>query len=692
MTGEREGGDGAGDNRETAAAAPTGERRDRTDTDDRYSAQTRAGGWLFGDRVGLALFLGALCFGMLTWRAGIFITDNGTLARTLEALAEGRLWVEEAEGDYLVAPGAEERDGLVYGRNYGQLVASLPALFALRLLDAVADLRVSVVALWHLAGLGFAVVVSDLLDRRRTGTLAAAPVVLGSFLLNLVLATRLEEPDLPLLALQATALVVTALGATMLYRLLAMQGSRRVAVLAGAASVLALPVGFWAAIPKRHVFTVLAVLTVLYLFALSRRPGGQPLPAVSRVLAVGEGLRGDEGRTGGEGLRGDEGRTGDEGLRDDEGRTGDEVPLARAGAYAVVGLLTWVHAAEGLFVFVVLVAVDVPTAPRNDLRSLAVVGVVFGLSMLPTLATNLLVTGEFARPPRTLGGGVTAPAAGGSGGSGGAAAGGDSPLETLADIVPVGVVAWFLRNILTLVQDSLVAAGDPERLSNVFVRSAGSDLTGSRPGFIGDAEFAGANLSVLESAPVLALGVAAVAGWLARARERLARLRRVEPTVVLAVGLAIAFVALYLSLLPLYTQITQRYLLAVFPLVLYALARSPVVERLVDREGRLACWSYAAGVLVGGQLVLAAVLVQDLPVGEAAQLNAKLSLGAAALVLATSLPSVRTRRFDRGAAVAVGLACAAATVFVLVAHLHYFETTGEALLPVVEEITEFLSV
>ena len=610
----------------------------------RRDARTRAGRWLFGDRVGLALFLGALCFGVLTWRAGIFINDSGALVQTLDALAEGRFFIEEVRGDYVYPPGTNERDGLVYGRNYGQLVASLPALFVLRLLDAVADLRVSLVAAWHLAGLALAVVVGDLLGHRRTGTLVAAPLVLGSFLLNLVLATRLGEPDLPLLALQVTALVVTALGATVLYRLLAMQGSRRVAVLAGAASVLALPVGFWAAIPKRHVFTVLAVLTVLYLFAVSRRRVGRTIPGVG------------------------------------------ELPLARAGAYAVVGLLTWIHAAEGLFVFVVLVAVDVPTAPRNDRRTLAAVGVVFGLSMLPTLVTNLLVTGELARatgygraPQRPWWPG------GGAGTSGGGAGAEGGALETLADLAPVSAVAWFIRNILTLVQDSVVTADDPKRVYNVFVRSAGSDLAG-------DAEFAGTNLSVLESGPVLALGVAAVAGWLASARERLGRLRQVDPTVVLAAALAVAFVALYLSRLPLHTQITQRYILPVFPLALYVLARSAVVERLVDRGGGLACWSYAAGVLVGGQLVLAAVLVRDMPVGEAAQLNAKLSLVAAALVVVTTLPTLRSRRFDRAAAVAVGLACAAATVFVLVAHLHYFEGTGEALLPVVQWLTERLSV
>jgi hypothetical protein len=297
------------------------------------------------------------------------------------------------------------------------------------------------------------------------------------------------------------------------------------------------------------------------------------------------------------------------------------------------------------------------------------------------------VTGDLIQPPRTLGGkGVTAPAAGGSGGTGG----GEGLLEGLADLVPVSVVGWLIENILVLVRDSVAVLDEPGRVYNVFVRSAGSDLTGGQQYLIGNPEFAGTNLSVLESAPVLALGVAAGAGWLATVRGEPGRLRRVDPTVVLAVGMAVAFVAVYLSRLPLYVQITQRYLLPVFPLVLYALARSSVVARLVERSSGLACWSYTAGVFIGGQLLLVAILARDLPPGEAAQLNAIVALVAAVLVLATSLLTVWTRRFDRATAVAVGLACAAGTVFILVAHLRYFGGTGEAVLPVVQELTDLL--
>ncbi len=345
------------------------------------------------------------------------------------------------------------------------------------------------------------------------------------------------------------------------------------------------------------------------------------------------------------------------------------------------------HAAEGLFVFAALVAVDLPTAPRNDRRSLAVVGAVFAVSLLPMLVTNALVTGEMLRPPRGVSGtGVVTPASTGSGGGGGGGSGGEGVLEVL----PVGAAGVVVANVLSIVGDSLAAATDPERLYTVFVRSAGADISGSGD-FIGPARFAGTNLSVLETAPVLALSVVALGAWLSGLRDGVGRLRQVDPTVVLAVGMALSFVALYLFRLPLYVQFTQRYLLPVFPLGLYVLARSSSVTRLVERAGDTALWSYGIGVLVGGQLLLVAVLTRELQPGGAAQLNAGVSLVTATLVAATGVLAAWTRRFDRAVGVAIGLACAAGTVFVLLAHLEYFQATGEAILPVVQELTDLLS-
>jgi len=604
----------------------------------------RARDWLFGDRIGLALFLAVLCFGALSWRAGLFLTDNETLARTLEAMSEGRLWVERAEGGSLQSPGAEVRDGRVYGRNYGQLVVSLPALAVLSAVDFVANLRVTLVAGWHLLALALVSVVGRVLDRRQLAVAAGGPLVLASFVVNLSLATQLPEPDSPLIALQVTTLVATGLVAVLLYRQLAVETNRRLAVAVGAASAVVLPVGFWATIPKRHAFSVLACIAVLFLFARSRRAERRSLPGVGRV------------------------------------------PVFRAGAYAVVGFLTWIHAAEGLFVFLALAAVDLPTA-ENDRRGLAFVAGVFALSLLPVLVTNLLVAGSPVEPPRTIGDGSVTGGSGsdsGGGGSGGSGGGSSGPLDTLGDLVVVGGLVWLLSQVVELVVDSLAVLGEPERLYHTFVRSEGADLTGSTDNR-GDLTFVATNLSVLEAAPVLGATVTATAAWLATLAQRPRRaLADIDPTVALACSLTAAYLLVYLSRLPLFAQITQRYLLPMYPLVLYVLARSAVARRLVDRASDALVWSYATVLLAGGPLFLLFVRIREQTIAETAQLNARLALLAAGAVVVTVAASAVSERFDTAAAVAVGVAAAAGTVFLVVSGLYYFAGTGEAVLPVVQ--------
>ena len=52
-------------------------------------------GRLFGDRVGLGVFLVAVVFLGLCWRVGFFITDSKTVANLLANVADGRLAVVE---------------------------------------------------------------------------------------------------------------------------------------------------------------------------------------------------------------------------------------------------------------------------------------------------------------------------------------------------------------------------------------------------------------------------------------------------------------------------------------------------------------------------------------------------------------------------------------------------------------------
>lgn len=48
---------------------------------------------LFGDRIGVVIFLAALAFTTLYWRVGFFINDNYTIANTLVNIAEGHLHI-----------------------------------------------------------------------------------------------------------------------------------------------------------------------------------------------------------------------------------------------------------------------------------------------------------------------------------------------------------------------------------------------------------------------------------------------------------------------------------------------------------------------------------------------------------------------------------------------------------------------
>jgi len=603
---------------------------------------------LFGDELGVVVFLGSLCFAMVYWRAGVFITDNETLVRTLEALAEGRVWIEPATGGSVFdAPGAEVRDGFVYGRNYGQLVVSLPALWLLEFLARVADLRVALVAFWHLAALAFTVRLGRVLERERAVGVAGSVLVFALFVVNLARATRFVDPPMALLALQVTSLLAVGFVAVFFYRLVAFQYDRRLGVLAGSAGVVVLPVGFWATIPKRHVFTVLVCVVVLYAFARSREPD-----ATGSIAFL------------------------------------DHLPVYRAAAYALVGFLTWIHAAEGLFVFLALVAVDVPTAPANDRRTLAFVAAVFAVSLLPTVATNLLVTGDPIRPPRTLGGaGLTTPASAEP-----TDAGPDGPLlrllDTTTDLFVIEAAGWLLSVVSGIARESLVSMTEHQRVYQTFVRSAGAERTG------GQLAFWDTNLSVFESAPILGAGVAVAAAFASRlVRTPRDTLERIDATAALAGALVVAFLLVYASKLPLHVQITQRYILPVYPLALYLLVRSDLVRVLVDdlATRRALLWSYGAGVLLGTQLFLAYVLARDLTVAEAARANALLALALAAFLALAVGGSVLEERLRTTAAVTTGLAGAAGTLFLLVSGVHYFGFVGEFVLPVVQAVSDVLA-
>ena len=622
-----------------------------------------------GDRLGLVLWLGTLVFVGLYWRLGFLINDNYTIANALVALSEGSFSFDTATYGRLDSPGTSARDGTYYGRNYGQVAFALPFLWGLRAASAVADVGLVFATLWSLVVLALALQVGRLVDRPAAAATVGSAAALGAFAGNAAVAASIDERLLVPAALQLSAIVATAFAVAVCYRLVTRLHDRRVGALAGGCLLLATPVGFWASVPKRHVYVVALVIGVAYALARSRTP------------------------------------TDDDALLSATG--------FRALAYALVGLLTWVHAAEGFVVFLALVLVDVPTAASNRPRDLLVVGAVFALSLIPFVVTNLFVTGDPITPPRTfrgygsgdqppdLGGGSGAGGGGGGGSGGGGGAGpgsggesgtGTGPLAVLDDALAfvgglVSLAFWLLG-----VVEALLAYGaeqiydDPGRLYRIFVRG------GYLPDVASEDASQAIYLTVVESNPlaagVLASTLAAVVSAGRRARrvshdafrvealaERARRWRR-SPALATDWFLAltgIGFLFVYFPRLPVHATVTVRYLLVFFALAVYALARTPSLRRVVHDHARAGAWSYVAGVLLGAQLLFVVVAVRNFGRGEAFQLHALAGLAVGAAFAVCALASVLDARADRATAVTGGLAAALGTDFLLLSGLVYFQ-------------------
>lgn len=587
---------------------------------------------VFGDRYGLVLFLGVLSFVGLYWRAGPLVTDTETLVRTLQAVSEGRLWIEPASGTFLTAPGTVISDGLVYGRNYGQVLLALPFLWLIEGVSVVADTRLGLAALWHLILLAGIVQVGALFDARRSAALAGSAFVVGLFLVNTTLVTRFVGVAPELLALQLSNMVVTALLAVFMYQIVRRYHDVPVAIASGAASALVLPIGFWAGLPKRHVIVAAILLGIVYAVARSRSTDGH-----RRVPGFGT------------------------------------VPVYRAAAYALVGLLAWIHAAEALFVFLALLAVDVPTAPSNELRSLGFIATAFFVSLLPFFVTNVLVAGDVFKPPRTLTPADTT-----------------SPrtADTLRESTPggtiLGKVMWIWILVWSQVTDSLATLLDPGAVYRTWIRSGSLADFGLR----GVPSFRGVNLTVLESVPLLAALVVAVPTVLRHGARSIRE--RLHPTDWLSLAFVVAFVLLYMQRLPIHIQVTVRYLLPVYPLLLFLLVRQLPIRALFEQFRGYVLWSYASVVLLGTQLILAYVLTVGLTVSEAAQLHAQLALAAAGLLAVAVLASSVSDRLRPGAAAALGTAAGLGTSFVLLTGMAYYSFIGPYALPISQAIADLI--
>lgn len=604
---------------------------------------------LFGDRFGFTIFLGSLAFLALYWRVGVFITDNWTIANTMVAVADGHLYVDRIiYGPDPNTPGMHIVDGRLYGRNYGHAFAALPFVWLLEGLARVTDLRIAVGGLWSLVLLGFAVNLGEMLDRRRLGTVVGILVALGAFGSTVALATPLSTRWIHMMALQMATMVATALVGVVMYRLRARIADRRVGTFAGVAIVLATPLAFWASIPKRHAVTALLVALVMYSFYRSR----EDTTMETRYRAL---------------------------------------------TYAWVGLLAWVHAPEALVIFVALVVVDLPTARSNDVRTLALVGSAFLLSLAPFFLTNQLIAGNPVEPPRLLpnyGGGEDAFLSE-SGGTGSGSGGGGS-VTGISQLIPPAVLTLFWATIgkftvfVSLFANGVdVVLNHPDRLYNTFIHSGYIEHVAAEDGQ------QAINIALLESMPLLAalLGVAgpirshlpdasARRRWLASPRGR---------TDLLVVVSTVLFTTIYVTRLPIHAMVTVRYLIPITPGLVYLMARLVPIQRALSYPRTLA-WTYVAVVLVGGQFVLAYLAMVNPALGEAVQLHAILGLATAVPLGVWALhDSLRDQGYPRVGAVCLGLAAGVTTVFLLLSGIDYFSYAGDFALPVTQRLSDALS-
>lgn len=572
----------------------------------------------FGDRHGLFVFLTTLLVMMLLWRFQVVINDNLTLANGLAAFADGHLHVTESVyGETLGTPGMVTADGRAYPRNIGHLVVSLPVLFVLRAVTVLMDLHVAVAAGWSLLLLATVTTGSRLLSRLSAGRRVGSALALLTFLASLVAAepTRVEHLALP--ALQFTTLLMAAFICVVVYRVIRRIYDRRVGLTAGLAAGLATPTLLWATIPKRHVPVAALAVCSLYLLYRSRTATATTTYRWFRWLA-----------------------------------------------YVPVGLSAWIFVAAGGTLFIALAAVDLASARENGFKSLAGVAGAVVVSSMPFFMTNTLIAGNPLTSPMMLP--RYDPAITDSVGTAEPARPTDSP-AAVRGASPTSPIPVVIQQAITLVERYLagvvVVLMEPRRLSTIFVRSGWFEALSDNDGLA-------VNLSVAESMPLAGALVGLPVVCVRQLRERAFEpVHAVDAFVLAYTLLTLLF---YLPSLPLHAMMTVRYLFVLYPLSAYGLVRLPWVRRAIRRHTRLLAWTYTGGVLIGGQLLLAALVLIEAGFEEGSQAIALLGLSVAGVLAAWSLVEAAGRALPRVGAVLLGLAggCTTTLYFVMLGYYY----------------------
>ncbi|SEV81811.1 hypothetical protein [Natrinema salifodinae] len=634
----------------------------------------RLGRLVFGDYRGVFVFLLSCSAAMVLWRTTFSINDNLTIANGLAALSDGHLNVATPTyGETLRTPGMAEYDGNAFPRNFAHIVVALPILWVLDGVAAVADVRVALAALWCLSVFATISVGGRLVARHETAHLVGGVVALGSFIASVAVATPFPLTHLAYLALQLATMLAAAGCALVLYRLLARVHSSDVGFAAGIAAGVASPALLWATIPKRHVLTALFALLTLFFLYRSRE--------TDRVSTY---------------------------------------RRYRAVAYVPVGLTAWLNASEGLVLLGALAAADFATARENGVRTLATVAAGFFVSLLPFFLTNYLLSGDPFTPPRMLdrygadaigtpvsedmaatnggsesggGGGSTGGGAESGGGADSTGGGGGSTdsdggiLEGLVSGVAKPLIGTIDRALLftEFLSHGLEAVRqEPGRLYHTFVRSGylefpsrGATGLAINVAFSEALPIAGA----LIAAPVLA--VRTLVATVSESASPDLRSRPVRAADIFVTVYAALLTLLYIYRLPLHAMLTVRYVYPLFPLAVYAVARLPWVRATVAARPLWLGFSYVGSVLVGGQLVLVAVVMGNYTADETIQGLALLGLVVATATGLWSLAAAADRTNTSVGAVLVGLGSGLATILAVAFAVAFFGPTAEFVLPLV---------
>jgi hypothetical protein len=624
--------------------------------------RTPAVRYLFGDSYGLLLFCAVLVAYLATWQIGFFINDNFTIANALVGVSDGHLYVERAiyGNEGLQSPGMFLLDGQYYGRNYGQVVLALPLLWLIQAVAAVVSLRVAIAATWGLLVLAAAWIAAGLVDENLNAYIdleaallyAGSTVALAGFLFAIYGATPINPVNHYLMALQAQTMVAAGFVGVVTYRLLTRVSNRRVGLAAGAGIALSAPIGYWASIPKRHVLVALCVILAAYLLYRSREPYDDA--DQQRTLVVGT-------------------------------RTVSitDATLFRALTYVPVGLLAWINAGEGLLLLLAVLAVDLPTGSR-DLRSLAAVVTAGVLSAVPMLVTNSLISGNPFLPPQAIQqegedfGSTDGSGSGGTGGGQGETGGGQGGTDPetggslVGDLVDIAV-----DGISVIAREAgagfTALTTQTEEFVPLLIRSS------YQHGISYFSSTETIRLSVLESLPVAAaLLVLPILLWRLDVRHHLRSV--LDRKTLSPVRTVDAFSLLYVVLVGLVfaprltsgSQVTGRYVLAAYPALVYGVARLPAVKRVLTEQTWTTAATYLAGVGIGTQLLFVWIFRVGPSLGEASQIHGTIGFGAAVLVAGWILLDAVGIERDRLGAIALGLAAASGTAFVLLVKLWYF--------------------